>query len=100
MSFKPIEALGSLTHTFKASKAQTQLQQRVMMNEAMMAEAGKQADQLARKQTQAPDLKKQARFQGSGQPGHQKKESKKRQSKETSAKSQHPTKGTHIDYSL
>ncbi|MFK3938720.1 hypothetical protein ACI2JA_14570 [Alkalihalobacillus sp. NPDC078783] len=100
MSFKPIEALGSLSHTFKASKAQTQLQQRVQMNEVMMAEAGKQAEQLARKQAQASDFKKEARFQGSGQSTYGKKNSKKKQNKKSSAKSQHPTKGTHIDYSM
>lgn len=100
MSFKPIEALGSLSHTFKASKAQTQLQQRVQMNEVMMAEAGRQAEQLARKQAQASDFKKEARFHGSNQNESRKKGSKKKQSKESSAKSQHPTKGTHIDYSM
>ncbi|WYP24943.1 hypothetical protein NSQ54_11425 [Alkalihalobacillus sp. FSL W8-0930] len=100
MSFKPIEALGSLSHTFKASKAQTQLQQRVQMNEVMMAEAGRQAEQLARKRIPASDLKKEARFQGSSQSGHQQKKQKKKQNEEPSAKSQHPTKGTHIDYSM
>lgn len=100
MSFKPIEALGSMSHTFKASKAQTQLQQRVQMNELMIAEAGRQAQQLARKRTQASDFKKEVRFQGSDQHGHRLKDQKKKHSKKSSAKSQHPTKGTHIDYSM
>lgn len=69
------------------------------MNEVMMAEAGRQAEQLARKRIPASDLKKEARFHGPASLVINKK-AKKKQNEETSAKSQHPTKGTHIDYSM
>ncbi|MCM2674717.1 hypothetical protein [Alkalicoccobacillus plakortidis] len=99
MSFKPIEALGSLSNTFKGSKQQTQLQQRVQMNEAMLAEAQRQSDQNASKQTPRSDLNNAARFTASAKGNLPTKKRKKQEEPHSSPKSHHPDKGTYIDYS-
>ncbi|MDQ0206320.1 hypothetical protein [Alkalicoccobacillus murimartini] len=99
MSFKPIEALGSLSNTFKGSKMQSQLQQRVHMNEAMMAEAQRQADVKSRQQSPRSNLDHPARFPPSTKRQPSLSKRKKQDEQPASSKSHHPDKGTYIDYS-